>query len=77
VTRRGAPEGAHAAAGQDDSRKDTAIEEATHWVRAAIRLQAHGMTSGEIPSNELTEAQMRLLARADDWLTVAGTHDAE
>jgi hypothetical protein len=76
VTRRGAPEGAYLAAGHNDSRHDTAIAEVALRVRAALRLQAHGMASGEIRSNDLSEAVMRHLSNAEDWLDIAGARDA-
>jgi hypothetical protein len=76
MTRIGAPEGAHAAVSRNDFQEDTAIQEAKHRVRAALRLQAHGMASGEIRPTDLSEAIMRLLAVADDWLSSAGARRA-
>jgi hypothetical protein len=76
VTRRGAPRGAFAAAAQDDHTKNIALQEGKLFVGAALRLHAHGLASGEIFPNDLSEAVMRLLGRADDWLAVAGASDA-
>jgi hypothetical protein len=76
VTRQGAPEGAHAAANQDDSRKYTAVAEAKLRVAAALRLLAHGMASGEIPSTDLSETATCHLAIADDWLATVGARHA-
>jgi hypothetical protein len=70
---RGTPVGTHAAANSNDlSLQIVALQEASCRIRAALRLLAHALTSGEVFSlSDCAEAILTLLARARDWLAIA------